>query len=64
MRMGPSVECQGCCLPVLLSSAVMDGSRRMLTCPFCEHVHLWVVADVRGSDGGGDSRRTLGSSVE
>jgi hypothetical protein len=36
----------------------------MLTCPFCEHVHLWVVADVRGSDGGGDSRRTLGSSVE
>jgi hypothetical protein len=51
-------------MPVLLSSAVSDRARRVLTCPFCSHVHLWVVADVPGSDGGGDSRTTLGSSVE
>ena len=64
MRTGPSVECQGCELPILLASAECDGAKRKLTCPWCAHVHLWVVVDVRGSDGHGDSRTSLGSSVE
>jgi hypothetical protein len=63
MRVGPQLECQGCGLPVLLAFATFDGERRMLVCPACDHVHLWVVTDVRGRDGGG-SRTGLGSSVE
>mgnify|MGYP000105990583 CR=1 FL=1 len=64
MRTGPSVECQGCELPILLASAVSAGAQRTLTCPFCAHVHLWVVADVRGANGSDDWRFPLGSSVE
>ena len=64
MRTGPSVECQGCGFPISLASAICDGSRRTLPCPMCDHVHLWVVTDVRGNDGRGDSRTSLGSSVE
>ena len=64
MRTGPSVECQGCGFPIVLAAASHDGAKRVLTCPLCDHVHLWVVTDVRGSDGRGDSRTTLGSSVE
>ena len=63
MRVGPQLECQGCGLPVLLAFAVRDGARRTLTCPACDHVHLWVVTDVRDRDDGA-SRTTLGSSVE
>jgi hypothetical protein len=63
MVVGPQLECQGCGLPVLLAFAEQDGTRRILTCPACDHVHLWVVTDVRGHDGG-DSRSTLRSSVE
>lgn len=64
MRTGPSVECQGCGFPVLLASAASDGARRELTCPMCDHAHLWVVTDVRVPDGRGGSRTSLGSSVE
>lgn len=63
MRIGPQLECQGCGLPVLLAFAEHDGARRVLTCPACDHVHLWVVTDVRGSTVDG-SPRWLGSSVE
>jgi hypothetical protein len=63
MRIGPQLECQGCGLPILLAFADRDGARRVLTCPACDHTHLWVVTDVRGpvSDG---SPPWLGSSVE
>ena len=64
MRTGPSVECQGCGLPILLASATTDGARRTLTCPMCDHLHHWVVVDVRGHDGRGDERTSAGSSVE
>jgi hypothetical protein len=48
---------------VLLAFAEHDGARRVLTCPACDHVHLWVVTDVRGP--AGDASPTwLGSSVE
>jgi hypothetical protein len=68
MRMGPQIECQGCRMPILLSFAERDGSVRVLTCPYCEHTHLWVIADVRGPAAGGagedGSRSSAGSSVE
>lgn len=64
MRIGPQLECQGCGMPILLAFAERDGARRVLTCPSCDHVHLWVVADVRGPQGDGGSRTWLGSSVE
>jgi hypothetical protein len=51
-------------MPVLLAFAERDGARRSLSCPACEHVHVWVVADVRGVEGDGGSRTWLGSSVE
>jgi len=63
MRVGPQLECQGCGLPVLLAFAERDGARRILTCPACDHVHLWVVTDVRGTSDGA-SPTWLGSSVE
>ena len=67
MRMGPQIECQGCRMPVLLSFAERDGAVRVLTCPYCEHTHLWVVADVRAPSADADddgSRSEAGSSVE
>jgi DNA-directed RNA polymerase subunit RPC12/RpoP len=64
MKTGPQIECQGCGLHVLLAFAECDGPRRVLTCPMCGHVHLWVVTDVRGSGGSDDWRFPLGSSVE
>ena len=64
MRTGPSVECRGCGFPIVLAAAICDGAKRALTCPVCAHAHLWVVTDVRGADGRGDSRSSLGSSVE
>ena len=63
MQVGPQLECQGCGLPVLLAFATVDGSWRTLTCPACDHEHVWVVHEVRGADGG-TSRTWLGSSVE
>jgi hypothetical protein len=51
-------------MPVLLAFAERDGARRTLTCPACDHVHLWVVADVRGREGDRGSRTAFGSSVE
>lgn len=63
MRVGPQLECQECKMPVLLAFAERDGARRMLTCPACDHVHVWVVTDVRGSSSG-TSSTWLGSSVE
>jgi hypothetical protein len=67
MRTGPQIECQGCGLPMLLAFAgpdpsVVDGAGRRLVCSWCEHVHVWSIASVRGADGG--SRPSLGSSVE
>ncbi|MDQ3108135.1 MAG: hypothetical protein M3Q68_10075 [Actinomycetota bacterium] len=50
-------------MSILLAFAAIDGSRRTLTCPVCDHIHVWVVAEVRGRDGGG-SRTWLRSSVE
>ncbi len=50
-------------MPILLAFVATDGLRRTVTCPVCDHVHLWVVAEVRGRDGGG-SGIWLGSSVE
>ena len=64
MRTGPSVECQGCGFPIVLAAARCEGAKRSLTCPLCDHVHLWVVTDVRDLEGRGDSRTSLGSSVE
>ena len=63
MRIGPQLECQGCGLPILLAFAERDGARRTLTCPACDHTHLWVVTDVRGSVAEG-SQPGLRSSVE
>jgi hypothetical protein len=63
MRVGPSIECQGCGLLVLLAFAErVDGVHRRLTCPCCRHEHLWSTVDVRTPAGG--SQRSLGSSVE
>ena len=64
MRTGPSVACQGCGFPILLAGTVATGETRQLTCPACDHVHRWVIADVRAQDARGGSRTSLGSSVE
>ena len=62
MRMGPQIECQGCRMPILLSFAERDGAVRVLTCPYCDHTHLWVIPGARVDDDG--SRSSAGSSVE
>ena len=64
MQTGPSIECQGCGMPILLAFAIGAGAERMLSCPMCSHVHLWTVVDVRPAGGGGESQTSLGSSVE